>query len=338
MQKQKPVLTSARHWCAAFTATVAATSLAACSSSLEAGDSSDDSGSSDGDTFTIGLASEGLNAPFPAAIAEGAQKAADEHGAKLIVLDGKLNETTQQTGIRTLIAQQVDGIIIDPIDPGPTTSMIRLAQAANIPVMLVHGYAGESADPVYPGVAYQLVENYKEMGEKAGQLGVDAVPDGGEVAVITGTPGYQAVEMLEDGIRSVIDASDRYDVVATQPGNWNVNDSYDACSSILSAHPDVALFVAQSDDMALGCSKAVKTENSDAAIVSSIGGTEQVGNLIEDESVYGMVCDAPATQGEMAMDAMYAYLTGKKDYDGTLEYYPTPAVTKDNLSTCKYEW
>ena len=311
--------------------------VAACGNSSDPNSAAASSGGS-GKRFTIGLASEGLNAPFPSAIAKGAQSVADEHGVKLITLDGKLAEATQQSGIRTLIAQKVDGIIIDPIDPGPTGSMIKLAQAANIPVMLVHGYAGEGAEPVYPGVSYELVENYEKMGAAAGDLTLKAVPNGGKVAQITGTPGYQAVDMLEKGFKSVIDPTGKFEVVATQPGNWTVTDSYNACKSILSAHPDIAVFATQSDDMALGCANAVKAANSKAAITSSIGGTARVSDLIREGAVYGMVCDAPETQGKMAMEAMYKQLTGEKKHDGVVEYYPTPAVTKDNLSSCKAEW
>jgi hypothetical protein len=52
--------------------------------------------------ITIGLASEGLSAAFPVGIANGVKQVAASHGAKAIVLDGKLSETTQESDIQEM--------------------------------------------------------------------------------------------------------------------------------------------------------------------------------------------------------------------------------------------
>lgn len=287
--------------------------------------------------LVVGLASEGLNAPFPVAIANGVKSAAAAHGVKPVVLDGKLSETTQESDIQTLIAEHVNGIIIDVIDPGPTTAMIRQAQAAHIPVFLVHGYAGSGPDPVYPGVAYEVDENETQAGAEAGQLALRADPAGGKVAIITGTPGYAAVSERQAGFESVIKPAGRYQIVAVQPGNWIATGGYTACSSILRAHPDIALFYTQADDMAIGCAKAEKAAGSKATMVS-IGGAAEVKSLMTQGQVYGTVCYEPKTEGQIAMNAMYNLLTGKAHYNRTLNFYATPTVTKANLGACGWQW
>ncbi|HLI60924.1 MAG TPA: sugar ABC transporter substrate-binding protein [Solirubrobacteraceae bacterium] len=292
---------------------------------------------SSGHKFTVGLASEGLNAPFPVAIAKGVRKVAAQDGIKALVLDGKLSETTQESDVRTLIAEHVNGIIIDVIDPGPTIAMVKAAGAAHIPVMLVHGYAGTKASPAYPGVTYEVDENETRAGTQAGKLALRAVPKGGQTAIITGTPGYTAVTQREDGFLSVVKPTHKYNVVATQSGNWIATGGYSACSSILEAHPSIALFYTEADDMAIGCAKAEKAHNSKAKIVS-IGGEQEVKGLIASGTVAGTVCYEPETEGEIVMRAMDAELTGKKKYSGQVDFYSTPTVTKSNLSDCGYQW
>jgi ABC-type sugar transport system substrate-binding protein len=287
--------------------------------------------------ITIGLASEGLSAGFPVAIANGVKQVAASHGAKAIVLDGKLSETTQESDIQTLIAEHVSGIIIDVIDPGPTTSMVKQAAAAGIPVMLVHGYAGSSPDPVYPGVSYQVDENETQAGAEAGQLALKADPAGGQTAIITGQAGYAAVAERQNGFLSAVKPSGKYHVIAVQAGNWTATGGYSACAGILQAHPHVALFYTESDDMAIGCAKAQNAAGSTAAVVS-IGGESVVKSLIAAKRVYGTVCYEPQIEGTIAATAMIKLLTGQAKYSRTLNFYATPTVTAANLSGCGWQW
>lgn len=314
--------------------------LAACTS-VSSGNSAGGSGGSTagttGKNLTVGIASEGLSAPFPVSIANGAKAVAARDGIKPIVLDGKLTETTQESDIQTLIAEHVSGIIIDVIDPGPTTAMIKQAQSAGIPVVLVHGYAGSGPSPVYPGVAYEVDENEVNAGAQAGQMALKADPSGGQVAIITGTPGYVAVTQRQSGFESVITPTGKYHVVAVQPGDWTPTAAYSACAAIFQAHPKLSLIYSESDDMTLGCAKAEKAAGSKAAIVS-IGGEAELKPLITDKQVYGTVCYEPQTEGQIAMTAVAALLDHKAHYDRTLNFYTTPTVTAANMSACGWQW
>jgi len=312
-----------------------AASASACSTVSTGATGSSSSASSK--HITIGLASEGLSAAFPVAIASGVKQVAASSGAKAIVLDGKLSETTQESDIQTLIAEHVSGIIIDVIDPGPTTSMIKQAKAAGIPVMLVHGYAGASPDPVYPGVAYEVDENETHAGTEAGQLALKADPSGGQTAIITGTPGYTAVAQRQDGFESAVKPSGKFDVVAVQAGNWTSTGGYSACAGILQAHPHIALFYTESDDMAIGCVKAQKAAGNTAAVVS-IGGESVVKSLITAKRVYGTVCYEPKTEGTIVATAMIRMLSGKASYHRNLNFYATPTVTAADLGGCGWQW
>lgn len=286
-------------------------------------------------SLTVGLASEGLNAPFPAAIADGVEKIGAANHVKVLALDGKLTLTTQEADVQDLIAEHVSGIIVDVINPGATIRMIHEANAAHIPIMLVHGYAGSGPKPVYPGVAYQITEDELQAGIEAGHLALKAAPDGGQVAIITGTPGYVAVKEREDGFKSVLPPS--FKVVSVQPGNWTASGGYKACAAIFEAHPNLSLVYTESDDMALGCAKAMALSSAHPKIVS-IGGEQQVKADIASGKVFGTICYEPETEGKLVMKAMVAQLTGKKHYDRTGVFYKTPAITKEDLNDCGWQW
>jgi len=302
---------------------------------LTAGASAQSTGHAPAHSLTVGLASEGLNAPFPVAIANGVRAIGAVDHVKVIVLDGKLTVTTQEADVQDLVAEHVSGIIIDVIDPGATIKMIREANAAHIPIMLVHGYAGPGPKPAYPGVTYEIDENEVQAGVEAGHLALDADPKGGQVAIITGTPGYVAVTEREDGFKSVLTSA--FKVVSVQPGDWTAIGGYSACASIFEAHPSLALVYTESDDMALGCVKAVASSSVHPKIIS-IGGESQVKADIASGKAYGTICYEPETEGEMVMKAMVAELTGKAHYSRTVVFYNTPIITKTNLNDCGWQW
>jgi ribose transport system substrate-binding protein len=289
-------------------------------------------------TFVVGLASEGFNASFPLGVIKGLKKVAGVDHVKTIILNGNLTESTQEANIQTLIADHVNGIVIDVIDAGPTAAMVKLANAAKIPVMLVHGYAGTNyPPPVLKGVAYDIDENEVEAGKEAGQLALQADPNGGDVAIIEGTAGYQAVTQRADGFTSVINPTGKFTVVATQPGGWTDTLGDQACASILQAHPTISLFFAESDDMAAGCVTAIQAAKSTAKVIG-LGGEQVFKPMIENGTAYGTVCYLPVTEGETVMKAMYAQLTGKAHYNRTMVFYKTPPVTLANINSCGFQW
>lgn len=312
--------------------------IAATTSAVVWGPASSAVASASTKTFVVGLDSEGFNAAFPLAIVKGFKQAAGAEHVKTIVLNSNLTESTQEANVRTLIADHVNGIVVDVIDAGPTAAMVKLANAANIPIMLVHGYAGSSyPPPVLKGVAFDIDENEVQAGRQAGQLALKAVPAGGDVAIIEGTAGYQAIAQRADGFLSVINPTKKYKVVATQPGGWTSTLGDSACAAILQAHPAVKLFFAESDDMAEGCVTAIKAAKSSATVIG-LGGETVFKSMIAKGEAYGTVCYQPITEGATVMKAMYAQLTGKAHYNRTMDFYSTPSITKANLNTCGWSW
>ena len=92
--------------------------LAACS--MEAPGSSSEEESGDGGEasgdYTIGFSVSTLNNPFFVTLNEGAEEKAAELGATLTVVDAQDNASKQASDIEDLIQQEVDLIMINPVD------------------------------------------------------------------------------------------------------------------------------------------------------------------------------------------------------------------------------
>ncbi|HEX3966173.1 MAG TPA: sugar ABC transporter substrate-binding protein [Trebonia sp.] len=290
-----------------------------------------------GKSLTIGLASEGLSTTFSAQMVAGAKAAAAEDGAKLTVLDGKYAVSTQYGDVQDLIAAHVDGVILDPVVAGPAGDMVKLLTQAGIPVVLMHTPAGSDTDPtaVDAGVAAEVAENEVLAGAEAAKLAEQAAPAGGDVGIVQGVAGTAQATQRTSGFTSAIGS--KFKIVGEDPGDWTPKTGLSDCQNMLQAHPDVAVFYTESDDMATGCLQAVRQAGSSAKIVS-IGGETSVKLQIQQGAIYGTVCFLPVSEGQQALSVMASILTHKANYQQKFITYPLTPVTKSNLSACGWQW
>ena len=288
--------------------------------------------------IVIGLSNQTMAVTFPVALAKGAQEEADRLGVKLIVLDSKGDVQQQGSDMQDLIAQKVNGILIVPNSPGPAQAMVDAAVAAGIPVASVHGTVGTGpTDVPYSKLNFTINESASTLGHDEASLAKQALPNGGKVAIITGAAGFLENTTWTAGFKSDLAAAGNFQIVATQPGDWTAQGGQAACQGILSAHPDVQLFYALSDDMATGCAAAIAAVHSHAKVLGNGGSKSGIAG-IQDGSIYGDVCYKPVNEGAKALDELYSEITGKSVAPHTVLNYATPAITKANVSECVPQW
>jgi ribose transport system substrate-binding protein len=312
-------------------------SLAACTTV----DSTSSGQSTSGTTpkqIVIGLSNQTMAVTFPVGLAKGAQQEADKLGVKLIVLDSKGDVQKQGSDIQDLIAQKVSGILIVPNSPGPAQSMVDGVAAAGIPIASVHGTVGTGpTDVPYSKLSFTINESADEVGHLEASLAKQALPSGGKVAIITGAAGFLENTTWTAGFKSDLASAGGFTVVATQPGDWTAAKGEAACQGILSAHPDVDLFYALSDDMAAGCGKAVGAVKSKAKVLGN-GGAKIGIDGIKSGTIFGTVCFKPVDEGAKAFDTLYEQITGKAPAPKKVLSYNIPAITNANVDQCAPQW
>jgi ribose transport system substrate-binding protein len=299
------------------------------------------SGTQSGRSYTIGIANQQESVTFPAALTKGAKAKAAQLGVKIVDLDSQGDQGKQAGDVQDLIAQQVNAILLVPLSPGPAQALVDQANTSDIPIATMHGYVGANRDVAnpYPKLKFVIDENEIAAGGTAGQMALKALPGGGKVAIITGAPGFvedtTRVTNFEAALHSA--GTGKYAVVANQPGNWTKQDGQSACQNILAANPDIGLFYAISDDMAVGCAAAVASAGSHAKIIG-IGGSQSGIAAIKSGAIYGTVCYKPYDEGRMAVQMMYDALTGKLTGSPKTTFYSTPGITAANVADCTPQW
>ena len=287
---------------------------------------------------TIGVSHQSLGFPYAVALENGELKAAKELGAKTIDLDSHLNTLTQANDIDKLIAQHVDGIVMDPGDSIAAQDWADKAKAAGIPIASMGVFVGDPKKHqppwVYPALVGLADRNDIEQGYAVGKIAVADNPNGGKVAIVEGLPGFAAVLFRTEGFDKALKESGKsFPVIAKQAGNWDPERAHQICQDALQAHPDTAIMFVHDQAMAQGCLAAVKSAKSKARIYT-LDSSKSVEALIKAGEPIVTTCANPETSGYQATAAVINYARTKQMPADRYLTYKWDTVRKDNVDTC----
>jgi ribose transport system substrate-binding protein len=303
------------------------------------------SGGATAKDITLAYVAASMQYPYNVAVANGFQAAAKELGAKAIVLDPKGSVERQGNAIDDLIAQKVDGISAILLDAVVSKTWVDKAADANIAFVAA---ATQVGDPdkvpirqVYEKLTALVTTDDIAAGERAGELAAKLLPKGrvAKIGIIEGEAGYAVVRQRTQGFKAGLDkAGAKYTIVASQPTDWTPTKGESVCQNILTATPDLDLFFSQADDMAIGCSRAIKAANAKVKLVATGGGSKLGNAAIRNGELDGSVCTSPELIGRLAAKALYEAVTGKNTRKAQFVTYDMVAMTKENLASCKASW
>lgn len=311
--------------------------LAGCASAETDAEAGADEGAGESCRIAIDNGS-GTAFPFPNAGAAGIVDKAEELGCEVIAnLDGKSEVQTEAANVQNIISQQPDGAIIIPANAAESVEFVDQMTEAGIKVVSYHSIIGadRAIDDVYPALSALVIEDETGVGATVGQAMMDELPDGGPVGIVLGAPGYAENTLRVEKFREV--TAGTFDIVAEQPGDWVADKGQTACASMLNADPGIVGFYAISDDMGVGCQKAVDAARSDA-IVFGVGGSKLGIDSIKSGGMTGTVCYKPYDGGARAMEELAKAVRDESYGTGELVFYDTPLVTRENVDECEPQW
>ncbi|MDD4082987.1 MAG: sugar ABC transporter substrate-binding protein [Sphaerochaetaceae bacterium] len=273
---------------------------------------------SEKDQLTFMMISRDITDPFHALIAEGAQKACDEIGAKFILKDSNNDLTTQLNLIDTAITMKVDGVAINSVDSKGVIPGVMALNNAGIPDV---GF-----DIVPEGgelVGAIGVDNYKVARDGAVILGQlleekynNNIPEDGVILNIQGAIAILIAQQRSDGFTDYI--SEKYPnlTIASAPGNFNPTDANRVTSDLLTRYGDRVIGIS----LCTGC----MADGVDAAFESSGYSLKDVIfvdngafpvdlDLIKQGKLDSNVIIPCSAQGDLSVKLLYWSATGQTD-------------------------
>lgn len=276
---------------------------------------------------TIALVQINQQALFFTQMNEGAQKAADAAGVKLVIFNANNDPAAQNNAIETYIQQKVDGIVVVAIDTNGIMAAVNAAAAAGIPVTAV-----DAVLPAGPQKAQIGVDNEgagKAMGEFFNKYVADSMGGKAKLGVV-GALNSTIQNIRQKGFEDVVKTNAGVANAGVVDGR-NVQDSaLSAAESLITANPDLNAIYATGEPALLGAVAAVESQGKQDQIkVFGWDLTAQAIKGIDAGYVVGVVQQDPAGMGAAAVDALVKITKGET-VPATIPV-PITIVTKDNV-------
>lgn len=254
--------------------------------------------------MTIGLSLSTLNNPFFVSVQEGVEAAAEESGSTVQTVDAQDDSAKQQNDMSDLIQQNVDIILVNPVDSAAIETSIVSANDAGIPVITID----RSSDG---GQVVSLVASNNVVGgEMAAEYIIEQVGEGANVVQLEGTPGASATNERGQGFENI--ASESLNVIDSQTANFNRAEGLTVMENLLQSHDDIQAVFSQNDEMALGAIEAITAAGlSDEIVVVGFDGTEDGLASIENGDLDASVAQQPQEMGRLAVETAYSYMAGE---------------------------
>jgi ribose transport system substrate-binding protein len=280
-------------------------------------------GGGEGGGPRIGLSISTLNNPFFVTLRNGAQQAAKKEGAKLIIADAQDDAATQQDDVQNFVTQQVDAILINPVDSEAVVPAVQAANQANIPVIALD--RGASGGKLETLIASDNVEGGRMAAKELIQL-----VGSGPVAQFEGTPGTSPTRDRGQGFEEVINAQDAVQLVSSQTANFLRTEGLNVTENILQSNPEIKGIFAQNDEMAMGAVRALGGRAGSEVKIVGFDGIEDALKAIQAGKMNATIAQQPDKIGSLGVENAMKVVDGKS-VDKNIPV-PVKLVTKENVS------
>jgi ribose transport system substrate-binding protein len=275
----------------------------------------------------VGAVAKALTNEYWRSLGEGYGKFGSTVGATVDLQAGQgENDQDGQLAIaENMLSKGYKILLVSPQTDSNLQPAVEAAEKAGVPVVNVN-------DAVIPMAKNYIGNVQRDNGVRAAKWFIANRKEGGKLAVIEGMAGVYAAVQRTAGFKETIAAEGKgFEVVASVPGNWDRQLSYDAATNILQQNPDIVGFYCNNDGMALGVVEAVKAAGKlDKIAVIGTDGISDAYASIKAGELTATVDSFPVLTGEVAMEVALRLQAGQKL--PRVVATPQALVTKDNIA------
>lgn len=258
------------------------------------GDAPGSSADAAGQPIKLGFSVLSLNIPGLQDTANALTAAGQKAGVSVTVADPKFDVQTQVQQIQQWIQlRQVNAIWVIPIAPAAIAPLIKLAQAAHIPMLVDSAPSKVGETGALPGVSFADT-NYTKFGQDLGSMLTQCINqrlDGrSQVIYETDPTGQTSDADTGTALKAAIAQAPGASIVRTLSPGTQLAAQQDV-SSALQAVPDASAAVSTNDEAALGALEAFQQAGKNPSKSCIVGGGAAAQSLaaIKAGTLYGGV-------------------------------------------------
>lgn len=203
-------------------------------------------------SLVVGYSAAGLIDAVQIAWSDGLKEVIEKAGGKVITVDSQNKIAKQVADIEDLLAQNIDYLVINPVDEAGIVPAIEAANKANVPVITIDRAAGGGNV-----TAHITFDNYK-AGYDAGVFIAERNGGKGKVAQLEGMAGTSVARERSQGFKDAIAKYPDMQIVFDKPADWDTAKAMAATEDMLAANPDIVGIWAHADAMIMGAIQALE--------------------------------------------------------------------------------
>ncbi len=293
-----------------------------------AADEKKEVGTSENETLVFGNIVRDMKDVWNASSVKAFEYAADKKNVEVIILDSENDLEKSVALMEELIQREVDGISIYPISPDQATTLIRMANNANIPVT-IENYP---LDPSAGDFVATIAAKYATIGAKAVTYISEKWP-GSKVLFAAGAKGDGVYEEYQAGIdQALLDTGNKISIVGIVHGDWQTEKTLNVVQNFIQTGKEFDVVFANNELMAQGAYRALKEAGlEDKVKIVSTGGSGYGLDMIRNGELTATMSAPVSLQGLITFRNLYQHANGRTPPKA--ETLPTIAVDIDNIDS-----
>lgn len=262
--------------------------------------------------LTIGFAQVGSESDWRTAFTENVLAEAKARGINLIFTNAENSQESQIAAIRSFIEQEVDAIILAPVIETGWTPVLREAQTAGIPVVIVDRNVTADASLYLTRVSSDFIHE----GRLAAAWLAQATSGDCKIVELQGTVGSSAARDRQIGFNQVISLFPQMQIIVSQTGDFRRDQGKEVMANILNTEnpAEICAVWSHNDDMAIGAIEAIKEaglDPGDDILMVSVDAIPDIFKAMMEGDANTTIELSPYMAGP-AFDAIAAYFAGEQ--------------------------
>ncbi|MBM4038913.1 MAG: ABC transporter substrate-binding protein [Planctomycetes bacterium] len=205
--------------------------------------------------LTVGFSQIGAESAWRTAETKSIREEAAKRGVDLKFSDAQGDQEKQIAALRSFIAQRVDAIILAPKVEDGWEPVLREAQRARIPVVLVDRGVNVTDDSLY---ATLIASDFVDEGRRAAEWLVKKMGGKGNIVQLEGTSGSAPANDRKKGFEAVIAKRPEMKIIKSQDGDFARDKGQEVMEAFIRAEgKKIQAVYAHNDDMAIGAIQAL---------------------------------------------------------------------------------
>jgi ribose transport system substrate-binding protein len=222
-----------------------------------------------------------------------------------VVLDSQNNPAKELANVQDLTVRGAKLLLINPTDSDAVGNAVKMANQAKIPVITLDRQA--SKGDVVSHIASDNVLGGKWPATTSRRKWVKARKSLNCRAL----PGLPRRASVAKALKQAV-AAHKFNVLASQPADFDRTKGLNVMQNLLTAHPDVQAVFAQNDEMALGALRALQTAGKSDVMVVGFDGTPDGEKAVNSGKLAATIAQLPEQIGVKGVETADKVLKGEK--------------------------